>query len=70
MAAGHIGDDGKTENMVWSLNAGAALFNAGDRRAVLVLDTTEKLAQANDLNRVHAAVDYTYTTYDGVMTNM
>lgn len=70
MAAGHIGDDGKTENIVWSLNAGAALFNAGDKRAVPVLDTTEKLAQANDLNRAHAAVDYTYTTYDGVMTNM
>jgi hypothetical protein len=39
-------------------------------QSVVVLDTTEKLAQANDLNHMHGAVDYRYTTYDGVMTNV
>jgi hypothetical protein len=69
--AGHITPDGQTQNVVWSLNAGAAMFDAGDmHNSVLVLDTTEKLAQANDLNHMHAAVDYRYTTYDGVMTNI
>ena len=70
-SAGHITQDGQTQNVVWSLNAGAAMFDAGDmQNSVRVLDTTEKLAQANDLNHMHAAVDYRYTTYDGVMTNV
>lgn len=69
--AGHIGTDGSTQNIVWSLNAGAALFESGDHKnAVAVLDTTEKLAQVDDLDRFHAAIDYRYATYDGVMTNV
>jgi hypothetical protein len=69
--SGQITPDGQTKNIVWSLNDGAALFDAGDmRQSVVVLDTTEKLAQANDLNHMHGAVDYRYTTYDGVMTNV
>lgn len=39
------------------------------KRTVTVLDTTEKLVQANNLDRMKAAVDYRFTTYDGVMTN-
>ncbi len=70
MAAGQVTDAGQTKNIVWSLNAGAALFHAGDpKRAVAVLDTTEQLAQANDNDHMHKAIDYQYTTYDGVMTN-
>ena len=70
-SSGEITPDGQTKNIVWSLNAGAAMFDAGDmHQSVIVLDTTEKLAQANDLNNMHAAIDYRYTTYDGVMTNV
>jgi hypothetical protein len=70
-AAGQIQQDGKTENVVWSLNAGATLFDVGDMKtAIADLDTVEKLAQSNDLNQIHAAFDYQYTTYDGVMTNV
>jgi hypothetical protein len=70
-AAGQIGPDGSSKNIVWSLNAGAALFESGDDKdAVSVLDMTEKLAQVDDLDRLHAAIDYRYTTYDGVMTNV
>ena len=69
--AGQIGPDGQSANVVWSLNAGAAMFDAGDmHQSVAVLDATERLAQRNDLDRMHAAVDYHYTTYDGVMTNV
>jgi len=70
-SAGQITPDGKTKNVVWSLNAGSALFNSGDMKtSISVLDTTEKLAQNDDLDRMRAAVDYRYTTYDGVMTNV
>jgi hypothetical protein len=69
--AGQITSDGKTQNVVWSLQAGATLFDAGDmKNAIADLDTTEKLAQNNDLDQMHAAFDYRYTTYDGVMTNV
>jgi uncharacterized protein len=70
-AAGQITPDGQTHNVVWSLNAGSTLFEAGDMKgSVAVLDTTERLAQGNDLHPFQAVMDYRYTTYDGVMTNL
>ncbi len=70
-SAGHITPDGHTQNIVWSLNAGEALFEAGDMKsAIPVFDQTEQLAQTDDLDKMHAAIDYRYTTYDGVMTNV
>jgi hypothetical protein len=69
--AGRITPDGRTQNIVWSLNAATALYAAGDMKTVIpILDTTERLAQNDDLDRMHAAIDYRYTTYDGVMTNV
>jgi hypothetical protein len=69
--AGAITPDGRTTNVVWGLNAGAAELDAGDpKAAVATLDTTEKLAQGNDLDHMKGTFDYQYTTYDGVMTNL
>jgi hypothetical protein len=70
-ASGNISSDGKTQNLVWSLNAGSAMFDSGETgNAIKALDASEQLAQGNDLNSLHAAVDYHFTTYDGVMTNV
>jgi hypothetical protein len=70
-SAGQITPDGHTQNIVWSLNAGEALFESGDMKAAIpVFDQTEQLAQTDDLDKMHAAIDYRYTTYDGVMTNV
>jgi hypothetical protein len=69
--AGRISADGQTQNIVWALNAASALYDSGDMKtAIPILDTTERLAQADDLDRMHGSIDYRYTTYDGVMTNI
>ncbi len=69
--AGRISADGRTQNIVWALNAASALYDSGDMKtAIPILDSTERLAQTDDLDRMHAAIDYRYTTYDGVMTNI
>jgi hypothetical protein len=68
--SGQIGPDGKSQNLVWSLNAGATLLDAKDpKRAVAVLDNVETLMQADDVDHMKSALDYKYTTYDGVMAN-
>jgi hypothetical protein len=70
MRSGQISPDGESRNIVWSLNAGAALFDAGDAKgSVAVLENTERLMQADDLDTMRSALDYKFTTYDGVMAN-
>jgi tetratricopeptide (TPR) repeat protein len=69
--AGRISADGQTQSIVWALNAASALYDSGDMKtAIPILDTTERLARTDDPDRMHATLDYRYTTYDGVMTNI
>jgi hypothetical protein len=69
--SGQIGPDGKSQNIVWSLNASSALFDYGDvAHSIPILDNTENMMQQNDLSTIHAALDYKFTTYDGVMVNV
>jgi uncharacterized protein len=69
LASGQIGPDGRSNNLAWSLDAGAALTYAGDApHAVAVLDGAEALMKARDLDNF-TNTQYHYATYDGVMAN-
>ncbi len=69
MASGKIAPDGTSNNLAWSLNAGAALIYAGDSRtAIPVLDGAENLMKARDLDGF-SNTQYNYATYDGIMAN-
>ncbi len=70
LASGQISPDGTSNNLGWSLDAGAALTYAGEgTRAVPVLDGAERLMKARDLEGLRNMGQYHYATYDGVMAN-
>lgn len=70
LASGKIAPDGSSDNLAWSLDAGAALTYAGeDRQAAAVLDGAEKLMKDRDLDSFGNMGQYRYATYDGVMAN-
>lgn len=70
LTSGQIAPDGKSKNLAWSLNAGAALLYDGETpRVVPVLDGAEALMKEQDLSRVGNS-QYEYATYDGVMVNV
>ncbi len=69
IASGQIAPDGKSNNLAWSLNAGAALVYAGEpQHAVQVLDAAEGLMTSQDLSNF-GDTQYEYAAYDGVMVN-
>jgi hypothetical protein len=69
IASGQIAPDGKSNNLAWSLNAGAALVYAGEpAQAVRVLDGAEDLMKTRDLSSL-GNTQYEYATYDGIMVN-
>ncbi len=70
LRSGGIGADGSSNNLAWSLDAGAALTYAGDgSRAAAVLDGAETLMKNRDLDGLRNMGQYHYATYDGVMAN-
>ena len=70
VAAGQIGPDGTSKNLVWSLNAGAAMVQTGDgKRTIPVLDGAERMMQSRDLTSIDTSGQYRAKTYDGVMVN-
>lgn len=70
LAAGGIKDDGTSDNLFWSLNAGSSLFYDGrGARAVPVLDNAETLIGKRDVGQMSQSGQYRATTYDGVMAN-
>lgn len=69
IASGQIAPDGKSNNLAWSLNAGAALVYAGEpSHAVQVLDGAEQLMTTRDVSNF-GNTQYDYATYDGIMVN-
>jgi hypothetical protein len=70
VTAGGIKDDGSSDNLFWSLNAGASLFYVGSgQRAVPVLDNAETLMGKRDVGQISQSGQYRAATYDGVMAN-
>ncbi len=70
VASGHIAPDGASNNLAWSLNAGAALVYAREpAQAVRVFDGAETLMKKRDLSRFDNT-QYDYATYDGIMVNV
>lgn len=68
--AGGIGADGRSSNLLWSLNAGAATTYSGDgSRTILVLDEAEAMMKRRDLGTTAEKGQYHARTYDGVMVN-
>ncbi len=67
--AGKIDKDGKSANLLWSLNAGAAMVYSGDARTILVLDGAEDMMKLRDVGTTSEKGQYHAKTYDGVMTN-
>ena len=70
MGAGKIQPNGESPNLLWSLNAGAALVYAGDNtRTVPVLDHAEDMMKSRDESEMVARGQYRAKTYDSVMVN-
>lgn len=70
LSSGHIASDGKSDNLIWSLNAGAALVYADQPPyAIRVLDGAESLMKTRDLSNF-GNTQYDYATYDGIMVNV
>ena len=68
--AGKISKDGKSTNLLWSLDAGAAMVYSGDAaRTIPVLDSAEEMMKLRDLGTTSEKGQYHAKTYDGVMTN-
>jgi uncharacterized protein len=68
--AGKIAPDGTSSNLLWSLNAGAAMTYAGDAaHTTPVLDHAEDMMKRRDLGSSSDAGQYRAKTYDGVMVN-
>ena len=70
LGAGQIGPDGNSKNLLWSLDAGAALVHAGQgARTIPVLDHAELMMKAHDATSFDTSGQYHAKTYDGVMVN-
>ena len=70
VGAGQIGSDGASQNLLWSLDAGAAMVHDGDgARTIPVLDHAETMMKARDLSAFDTSGQYQAKTYDGVMVN-
>ena len=70
VGAGQIGPDGRSSNLLWSLNAGAAMTYAGESgRTIVVLDEAEAMMKRRDLGTTAEKGQYHARTYDGVMVN-
>ena len=68
--AGQTTPDGKSANLLWSLNAGAAMVYSGDSvRTIPMLDNAEDMMKKRDLGTAAEAGQYRAKTYDGVMVN-
>lgn len=68
--AGRIGPDGRSENLLWTLNAGAALTYSGEgARVIPVLDSAEEMMRRRDVGTLSDGGQYRAKTYDGVMVN-
>lgn len=70
ISSGQIQLDGSSSNLLWSLNAGAALVYAGgNARTVPVLDHAEDMMKTRDESSVRDRGQYHAKTYDSVMVN-
>jgi hypothetical protein len=70
VGAGKITPDGNSANLLWSLDAGAAMAYAGDSaHTVPVLDHAEDMMKRRDLGSSGDLGQYHAKTYDGVMVN-
>jgi hypothetical protein len=68
VAAGKIAPDGKSDNLLWSLNAGAAMVYAGDpAHAIPVLDNAKDMIDQRTKGAIKDKGQYSAKTYDGVM---
>lgn len=68
--AGKIGPDGTSGNLLWSLDAGAAMVYAGDSAHTMpVLDHAEEMMKRRDIGQRGEKGQYRAKTYDGVMVN-
>jgi hypothetical protein len=68
--AGRIGADGASNNLLWSLDAGAAMVYAGDAaHTIPVLDHAEDMMKRRDIGNTGERGQYHAKTYDGVMVN-
>lgn len=69
-SAGQIGPDGASQNLLWSLDAGAAMVHDGDgARTIPVLDHAEAMMKTHELSTLDTSGQYRAKTYDGVMVN-
>lgn len=69
-SAGKIAPDGASDNLLWSLDAGAAMTYAGDAtHTIPVLDHAEEMMKRRDLGATGEMGQYSAKTYDGVMVN-
>ncbi|MBC7800005.1 MAG: hypothetical protein H7Z10_05240 [Gemmatimonadaceae bacterium] len=70
IGAGQVAPDGRSANLLWSLNAGAAMVYSGDgARTVPVLDHAEEMMKLRDVGTTGEMGQYRAKTYDGVMVN-
>jgi hypothetical protein len=69
-AAGKITPDGTSNNLLWSLDTGAAMVYAGESgQTIPVLDHAEDMMKRRDLGSNGEVGQYSAKTYDGVMVN-
>ena len=70
-AVGHIDPEGKSINLLWSLDAGAAMVYAGPvGNTNLVFDHAEAMMRQRDLGDVKEIGQYKAATYDGIMLDI
>lgn len=62
--------DGKSNNLLWSLNAGAAYLYAGQpKQAISALDAAEDIIKQIELGKMSASGQYKIKGFDATMTN-
>lgn len=70
MRAGPVMPDGRSDNLLWSLNTGAAMVYSGEgARTIPVLDQAEDMMKRRDVGTTAEMGQYRAKTYDGVMVN-
>jgi len=62
--------EGRASDLQWALNAGSALFHAGEYdRAIAMFDVAENLMSTRDTQSTNLQRVYRYGAYDAVMVN-